>query len=440
MTVWCDDGGSDTSPYDSWAKAATTFLVAVDQLVAGEDLIIGANHSEQPGVNRVYTFPGTAAAPNRVISATVGTTTYNKANNVQIDNATGLFDISIGGFVKLYGTSMKLGDDFLLQTSPSSILFDDCVIELTKTANANFVFGSTAGQNIVRLKNSVVSFSGGAANSGFSLSTCIFEWDGGILSWAGTQPTALFNTFDRTVILSVAGVDITDITTALVDVSDAADIIAEFHHCHLAVGVKLTEGTINSVGTKVLMSGCDNATDNKLYRSEYEDYYGSIFNNAAIFRTTDGAKDPAGNKISWKMITTGNAKVFSEPLISSPLGIWNDTTGSRTFKVNCLWDSVVNIKDDQIWLEIEYLGFAGNTDSIFSSENTGAGNDGLDNILASNADQTTNAIVWTEDLTNENEFELSVTVTVNRVGPVIGRIHLAEPNTTVYIDALMEAA
>ncbi len=34
--IFCDDGGSSTAPYETWAKAATTYLVAVDAAADGD--------------------------------------------------------------------------------------------------------------------------------------------------------------------------------------------------------------------------------------------------------------------------------------------------------------------------------------------------------------------------------------------------------------------
>ncbi len=76
---------------------------------------------------------------------------------------------------------------------------------------------------------------------------------------------------------------------------------------------------------------------------------------------------------------------------------YKSNTGSRTVTINCLWDSVTDIQDDEIWLEIEYLSASADTESDFA-------NDGLADVLASPADQTTNSEVWTENLTNDNEF------------------------------------
>ena len=182
------------------------------------------------------------------------------------------------------------------------------------------------------------------------------------------------------------------------------------------------------------MSGCDDTTGNDLYRLEYVDYYGSIVHDDAIYRTA-GAKDPDGNNISWKMVTTANAKEFSEPLISTPIVKQIKTTGSKTFTVHVNWDSAIDLDNDEIWLEVEYLEASADVDSAFA-------NDGLADILATPAAQATSTEAWTgtSGFTNENKQKLDVTVTVNRVGPVICRVHLAKPSVTVYVDPKVEVA
>ena len=119
-------------------------------------------------------------------------------------------------------------------------------------------------------------------------------------------------------------------------------------------------------------------------------------------------------------------------LKSPPIVLWNTATSSSTFTINCLWDSATNIQNDEIWMELEYFGSSANTQSSFSS-------DGLANPLATAADQTTNSETWTisPSMTNANEFQLNVTVTPGRVGPVIAHVYLNKPSTTVFVDPLI---
>lgn len=429
--IFCDDGGSNTAPHETWAKAATTFGTAVSASSAGDDIILGHDHSETPSANTTYTFPGTPASPNRVISATStaggSTITYNKADNIQIDLTLG-FDLTWNGTVQSYGISLRVGDNLTMQSSVSKMIFDDSIIELDSAA-ALFLIGVSTAKNSLNFKNTDVNFSGGGTGAGFFCDQITdFNWKGGVLSWTGTQPTALFDGLGRADYIHIAGVDLSSITSALIDVSDDSNIHVELHHCLLNSSVALTTGTINNIDTRILMLGCDDTTGNDLYRLEYVDFWGSTVHDDAIFlNASDGTQ-----AISWKMVSTANAAEFSEPTKSPPIYAWVDATGSTTFTVSFVWDSASDLQDDEVWLEIEFLEASADTDSAFAD-------DRMADITATPADQDNNAESWTGTggFSNENTQEVAVTATVNRVGPVIARVCLAKPSTTIYVDPLM---
>ncbi len=428
--IFVDDGGSNTAPHETWAKAATTFLVGVDAAAAGDDIIIGHDHSEAPGA-QTYVFPGTPTSISRVISATStaggSVITYNKADNVQVASTS---DITFRGHVHFYGVSFSVADDIFIQTSVTYILFDDATLLLTGT-NSNFRLGSAAGQIEVTFKNTDINFTGGGTTVGFLPNgPTVINWFGGTQSWSLTQPTALFNANDENQLWTFHGVDFSAITTGLVDISDNSDIKVTFAQCLINSGASITIGTVQAQGTRILASGTDDSTGNKLYRLDYLDYWGSTVHDDVIFRD-DGASD-GNNNISWKMVSTANAVEFSEPTKSPPIYSWVDTSGSTTFTVSVNWDSASDLQDDEVWLEIEFLEASADTDSAFSD-------DRMTDISSTPVDQANNSEVWTgtSGFTNENTQEVAVTATVNRVGPVIARVCLAKPSTTIYVDPLI---
>ncbi len=437
MADWfVDSNASGLDDGTSWTDAFPTLLEGVDALSAGEDLFMAADHSETPAGNVTYAFPGAQTTINRVISALGGSSpeTYDKADNIQVDNSSGIFDMIITGSVHFYGVNFKIGDDFIIISAGQVVLFDDCLLD-TNRGNQGFLsIGGTGALCVVKFKNTEFHWSGDGAASGIDIDGCMFEWQGGKITNTGTAPDPLFKDGgQRTAVISVSGVDMSAITGTLVPLGDNKIWLAEFHHCLLNSAVALTSGTINQTGTRVLMSGCDDTTGNDLYRLEYVDFWGSTVHDDATFRTTGGAKDPDGNKISWKMVSSANAVEFSEPTWSPPISGWVDSTGVKTFKINGLWDSATNIQNDEAFIRLEFLELAADTDSAFADDRP-------TDILTAPADQTTNAVAWTisPSMTNANEFELSVTVTVNRVGPVIAHIGLAKPSTTAFFDPKLE--
>jgi len=434
--IFVNDDGSNTSPYETWAKAATAMATAVTAAGSGDDIIIGSDHTET--INSVlYTFATAGETRNRVISSTVGAGSaivYNKADNAQVIT-NNVQNLGIAGHVDFYGIQFQSGNDFQMITTPSYITFDDSIIDVNGF-NDDLALGQTSGGQVsIHLRNTDVRFSAATGDNSRRISNhgATFVWEGGAISWTNTQPVKLFDSMDRSLQIHLAGVDLSAITTVLFDIADVADINTEFHQCLLNSGVALTTGTIGSQGTRLLFSGCDDTTGNDLYRLDLIDFWGSTVHDDVIFRDS-GASDGTTN-ISWKMISTANAAEFNAPTKSPPIYAWVDATGSTTFTVHLNWDNATDLDNDEVWLEIEFLEASADTDSAFAD-------DRMADVTATPAAQATSTEAWTgtSGFTNENKQQLDVVVTVNRVGPVIARVCLAKPSTTIYADPKLEIA
>lgn len=439
--IFVDDGGSNTAPHETWAKAATTFLVGVDAAAAGDDIIIGADHAETVSSNTTYAFPGVIGNPSRVISSTVGagsTIVYNKADNIQLDSGANVVNFLVNGVVLLYGVSWNIGHDLRFVSQDSAISFDDSVLELTQAAARIDIEGGNSDQEI-HLKNTDLNFSAAAGTNARHIRVRqggTFDWHGGTLSWTNTQPVALFDSPTRGTDVRLSGLDLSALSTAIMDATSADFQSLRMHHCLLNSSVSLMIGSIVKGNSSLLMSGCDDTTGNDLYRLEYIDYWGSTVHDDAIFLSSSSLQSSDGTTpISWKIVSTASAAEFSEPTKSPPIYAWVDATGSTTFTVEIVWDSATNAQDDEIWLEIEFLEASADTDSAFTD-------DRMADITATPADQGDSSETWTgtSGFTNENTQKLVVTATVNRVGPVIGRVHVGKPSATFYANAKMNVA
>jgi hypothetical protein len=176
------------------------------------------------------------------------------------------------------------------------------------------------------------------------------------------------------------------------------------------------------------MYNCDSGTTN--YRMWVKDYYGDIVSETTLIRTGGASDGTTG--LSWKMTTTADGEFPGLVLRSPEIVQWNDTVGSsKTVTVEILHDSVTNLKDDEIWLEIEYLGS--------SSAPLGSNaNDRKTNLLATGSDQTTSSAAWTTTgLTNPNKQKLQVTFTPQTKGYVHARVVSAKASYTLYVDPLL---
>jgi hypothetical protein len=152
---------------------------------------------------------------------------------------------------------------------------------------------------------------------------------------------------------------------------------------------------------------------------------GTLDHEVTIVRT-GGASDGT-TPLSWKVTTTANCN-YSMPFECPPIAIWNDTTGSAvTATVEGIWGGGAVPNDDDVWLDVEYLGDSSSPQGSFV-------NDGKANLLASAAGQTSSSETWGGSTT---KFKLNVSFTAQQKGWVYGRIKVGKASTTVYIDPLV---
>ena len=141
---------------------------------------------------------------------------------------------------------------------------------------------------------------------------------------------------------------------------------------------------------------------------------------------TGGASDGT-TPIAWKIVTTANC-TYSMPFECPPIAIWNDTTGSaKTATVEGIWGGGAVPNDDDIWLEVEYLGDASSPQGSFV-------NDGKADLLATAAGQTSSSETWGGSTT---KFKLACTFTPQMKGWIYARVKCAKASSTFYIDPLV---
>lgn len=178
------------------------------------------------------------------------------------------------------------------------------------------------------------------------------------------------------------------------------------------------------------MFNCDSGDTNYRYRKATQ--FGTIQDETGIVRT-GGASDGT-TTIAYKMVTNANAEHPMLTLDSPEIVRWNDTTGSAiTLTVHGLWDSATNIKDNEIWLDVMYLGTSGAPLGSFV-------NDGI-SVVATAADQAASTETWTTTgMANPNKFKMAVTFTPQEKGFVHATVRMAKASATVYIDPMLNVS
>lgn len=159
--------------------------------------------------------------------------------------------------------------------------------------------------------------------------------------------------------------------------------------------------------------------------------FGDVVHETTLVKS-GGASDGT-TSISWDMTTTADVEWSHQTLDSPEIVRWNERVGQPVkIAVDILHDSVTNLQNDEIWLEVQYLGTSGFPLSSFID-------DAAATYTSTPADQETSSATWTTTgLTNPNEQQLSVIFTPQEAGYFIAKVKLAKASYTVYVDPRLQ--
>jgi len=421
--------GDDADNGTTWAlaKATLTGVAAID--VAGDVIWVSQNHAESTAAAISFDWAGTAANPTRVICGNDGAeppTALATTATVTTTGNSGITCSSSFDLVYVYGISFIAGSaasgtaSITLGAAQGRAHYDSCVFDLASTGtsstiscgagkiictNCNFQFSATAHKIVV---------------SGFTELT-----GGSVLSDTAITTLFILNAAGATVL--VEGFDLSNCAAAM-------NLCANTDPCNRLMlrNCKMPaswSGSVNSStpgpGSVFELHNCDSADTN--YRLQKKTQFGNITHETTIVGGA-GATDGT-TAISWKMVSNADAEWNHQTLDSPEIVQWNETTGSAiTATIEIVHDSLTNITDQQIWVEVQYLGTTGFPLSLFVD-------DAAADYITAAADQADSSASWTTTgLTNPNTQKLNVTFTPQEKGYIHAVVKLAVASKTVYVD------
>lgn len=428
-------GSSGTSPFDTWAKAATTMAGATGG-VAGDRYLVSSAHTESNGSSTSINYASSATEPVQVLSvseaAGSGAVALQKGAQVLMSASSANLAIATAGYfygiVFTAGTSGAATSTISLGNSSSlsqRVWFDSCDFVLAGGGSQRVYVNSSTYNKVSHVvwRGCNVKMVNASQRIGVYGT---MEWRGGSLM-AGSACTVLMEVglSSRHGVVNVIGVDLSAGPSNMALVGNALGTgLVRFIGCQLPPN--WTGNLVNAfdlVGMRVEMINCDSGDTN--YRMWIEEKVGSIKTETALVRA-GGASD-GDTPISWKMASSGNTHIHS-PLFSNDMVLRNTTTGSAiTLTVEILHDSVTALKDNEVWLEVDYLGTSGYP-LVSNTSNRS------DVLSAGNAHASSSATWTTTGMSNPNKQKLSVTITPQEVGPITARVAMVKPSYTVYVD------
>lgn len=366
--------GSNTSPYDTWAKAANSATTALADAItasnAGDDFYCDAAFVLSNSSAQTYTFKGTAAAPNRFFSCSTITndapTTADLGRGATF-TTTGASGQTVRGVVYIKGANFNVGTGTTAagfttaSANGNDVTLDDCQINMLVTvASVGVNIGAAGVNSKTTLINTPITWNGGTAST--------INFNGGIFIWKFTpsavqgSQTAIANLITpagaEAGVIIIQGVDFSGGT----GIASGKNVIAATNSPYVvqAVACPMKAGAVFAARPTTPMAVIDtiivdSGTTN--YKQGRTTYAGDSSASITIYNNADsGSATPAdsSNRYSLQIITTANAKPQS-PFECVGIPIW---VAAGTY-ANCkvfLTSATAALKTNDVWVEAMYLG------------------------------------------------------------------------------------
>lgn len=409
-------------------------------MAAGDTLYVSNNHAETQAAamtvsptNGTYTLPNYCVCVNDSVAppaatATSATVSTTGANGITVGNNPCYF----------YGLNFSGGSgssSASLQPQCSNAgftVFDTCGFTLNNTnVNSTFTLAGNQifGELMLRMVNCNFVFGATGQSAMTGNNNNVFEQVGGSWAKTGSVPTSLFKqtAFNNKNLYAVLrDADMLAITGTIVDTSNGntafQSIVVQFENCNVGSGATFLSASNNPNPLSLAFHNCDSAATS--YRYGYYTFSGSVVNENTIVRTGGASDGTTG--LSWNINTTAAAS-YDAPFACEPITQWNSlTTGTHTATIELT--SNTTLTNNNIWVELEYLGTSGNPlGSVVTSRCL---------LLATPATLNTSGATWGGGALT-NKYNISLSFTPKIAGTIKARVCVAAPSIQVYVDPLI---
>jgi hypothetical protein len=397
-TTWTSLGVVGTFTGGQAPHARLANACASTWFAAGNTIYVGDNHAEsqataisiQPAgtvttVGRMLCHNHSGSYPPASSDLTTGATisTTGAVNTTFSPSSSGTFYLYGLTFINAVGQSGNNN----LQFSSGACLFylDRCSLQLATTgvgASISVVSGGIPGSIV--FNNTTVKF----AAAGQFLAT------GGNFIWQNTGAVLVSGSTVPNNLLSMAANILTSAVLEALDLSQFTGNIINAPSSSQQCNVVIKDCKLNASGSVSVSPsgfGCTiqvvrSDSGGTAYKSARYQYEGTETTETSITRV-GGATDPTGQAQSRKIVTTANAQ-WLRPFKAEPCAIWNPTTGANvTVTVYGTVNSGTLPNNDDIWLEVEYLGDASSPQGTIVTTTKA-------NLLAANAAVASDGSSW----------------------------------------------
>ena len=418
--------GSNTSPYNSWATAATSLATAVAAMSSGDICYVDSALSESDGANQTYAPP----ANTQIISTSDTTnqppTTYATGATVA---TTTTFAITINGgtwrgITFKPGTSNNATSILIAQADNAQVSFEDCTFNLNATGASVIRIGNGVNTEVRTSKCTAIFTATGQA---FDIRTNWYD-QGSNLDGGTVHPTTLFKfQLASAAYVEINGADLSANANTYFGASTTTPYVAHVANCLFNASATIFATPTGEAQGEVYVHDSDSG--NNHYKFAHYSYRGNTVAATSRYVTADGAAYDGTNRHS--LTVTGVNTSFAAPYYSPWIDIYEGTTGSAItpyFEIARDGSSTA-YQDNQVWGEFMVKTTASSTQSTLYKDRTA--------LLGTPANQAagTGTGNWTGlgGTSWSGKVDSGAAITPQVIGYMRGRLAVAT-NDTVYLD------
>lgn len=449
-TYFVAAGGSNTAPYDTWAKAATSLQTALTAAsTAGDRIIIQYNGVPSTDAEVAVDTTYTAAADVTIISASndggsaFTPTAMGEGNWIGHSSLNRGITIAGGFVISLVGVTIRVAggspENLAVGGADNQVLvFKNGRIDIVNTsATLSFRIGlsGTTGVNSSSVfENSIFRFGNAAQGIEIGGSADFVDIT---LDAAGSAPAVLFKAAgtENGGLVRLHGCNLSTITGDLVGNMTGGSRSFRFYACKLGAGVVPlgTQTVTNQSTVEVELLDCSSGDEH--YHHAYYNALGSMVVDTGIY-ANDGAKYDGTNGCSWKIITSSLVS-RANPFVTPWMSKHHAGTSAIIPRIEILRNgSATAYTDDEVWGQWSVKATAGASLASLYSDRVAVGGTGT-------AQPTGVGLAgWTGEggTAWSGKLEPLSAITPAEIGDIAARICVGEPSMTVYADPTIRGA
>ena len=352
--VW--SGGSNTSPYDTWAKAATTFAAAVTAASSNGDIIyVHYTHQENLAGNTTYTLLADLSIISVNKDSSDAPTVMGTGGWIGHDTDARTITLTGPRTYFIYGITWRFGANYGGTFGSGDGTHLECngmmIWHSSTSATAGFNIGNVENCFI---KSQALKIKVDRTTSGDWL---VFsgrnEHTGMILELAGTVATGFLSTnanSSGTANVTFIGCDLSPLGSGatLVQNQTRTPAVYKFINCQMPANavVMAAQTSVPNLGSAHVFV-YDSYNGDTHGQFEYHNAFGSIVSDRGIYYTSSSAAQ------SWKITTTANC-TLETPFVSQPIPRFYAPASAITPYVEILRNtSTTEYTDAEVWLTVD---------------------------------------------------------------------------------------